>query len=145
MRVVKPRFKRSAKPGEASYDAVVGLPCVVRPGRRLQSVPGCWRPRLGFMTLVEGRWTKADLRRAFVTSSEKSKPKTNSKKRVAAPMSNLEKGLLIGAIVIVMGFYAAVGGKSKEEEKTVESNRVGGSLASSGYKIPLLQDKVSSV
>ncbi|XP_030468852.1 WAT1-related protein At5g40240-like [Syzygium oleosum] len=57
----------------------------------------------------------------------------------------LHLGSLIGAIVIVMGFYAAVWGKSKEEDKTFESSRVGGSLASAGDKTPLLQDKVSSV
>ncbi|KAI6685193.1 hypothetical protein NL676_031106 [Syzygium grande] len=48
-------------------------------------------------------------------------------------------GSLIGAIVIVMGFYAVVWGKSKEEEKRIEGSGVGGSLASSSHKIPLLQ------
>ncbi|KAF8039461.1 hypothetical protein BT93_B1867 [Corymbia citriodora subsp. variegata] len=55
-------------------------------------------------------------------------------------------GSLIGAIVIVMGFYGVVWGKSKEEEeKTIEGGGgVGGSLASSSHKIHLLQNKASS-
>ncbi|XP_056165688.1 WAT1-related protein At5g40240-like [Syzygium oleosum] len=54
-------------------------------------------------------------------------------------------GSLIGPIVIVMGFFAVVWGKSKEEEKTIEGSGVGGSLASSSHKIPLLQNTASSV
>ncbi|KAF8039468.1 hypothetical protein BT93_B1870 [Corymbia citriodora subsp. variegata] len=56
-------------------------------------------------------------------------------------------GSLIGATVIVIGFYGVVWGKSKEEEdKTIEgSSRVGEGLASSGDTIPLLQSKASSV
>ncbi|XP_056165686.1 WAT1-related protein At5g40240-like isoform X2 [Syzygium oleosum] len=57
----------------------------------------------------------------------------------------LHIGSLIGATVIVMGFYAVVWGKSKEEEKAIEGSGVGESLASSSDKIPLLQDKASSV
>ncbi|XP_056165863.1 WAT1-related protein At5g40240-like isoform X2 [Syzygium oleosum] len=57
----------------------------------------------------------------------------------------LHLGSLIGAIVIVMGFYGVVWGKSKEEEKTMEGGGVGGSLASSSHKMPLLQDNASSV
>ncbi|XP_030468863.2 WAT1-related protein At5g40240-like [Syzygium oleosum] len=53
-------------------------------------------------------------------------------------------GSLIGAIVIVMGFYGVVWGKSKEEEKTIEGSGVGGSLATSSHEIPLLQDKAWS-
>ncbi|KAI3417293.1 WAT1-related protein [Psidium guajava] len=57
----------------------------------------------------------------------------------------LHLGSLIGAIVIVMGFYTAMWGKSKEEEKANEGSGVGGSLASSsGHKIPLLQNQASS-
>ncbi|XP_056165602.1 WAT1-related protein At5g40240-like [Syzygium oleosum] len=56
----------------------------------------------------------------------------------------LHLGSLIGAIVIAMGFYALMWGKSKEEEKTIEgSGTVDGSLASSSHKIPLLQNKAS--
>ncbi|XP_030468864.2 WAT1-related protein At4g15540-like [Syzygium oleosum] len=57
----------------------------------------------------------------------------------------LHLGSLIGAIVIVMGFYAAMWGKSKEEDKTMEGSGVDGSLASSSHKIPLLQNQTSSV
>ncbi|KAL3752427.1 hypothetical protein ACJRO7_013131 [Eucalyptus globulus] len=57
----------------------------------------------------------------------------------------LHLGSLIGAIVIVMGFYLAVWGKSKEEEKTMEGGGAGGSLASTSHKIPLLQNQPSSV
>ncbi|KAF8039472.1 hypothetical protein BT93_B1871 [Corymbia citriodora subsp. variegata] len=57
----------------------------------------------------------------------------------------LHIGSLIGAIVIVMGFYLAVWGKSNEEEKTIEGSVVEESLASTGHKIPLLQDQPSSV
>ncbi|XP_030520895.1 WAT1-related protein At5g40240-like [Rhodamnia argentea] len=53
----------------------------------------------------------------------------------------LHIGSLVGAIVIVMGFYSVLWGKSKEEEKTIEGSGVGGSLASSSEEIPLLQDK----
>lgn len=61
------------------------------------------------------------------------------------PFSLIGFGSLIGATVIVMGFYAVVWGKSKEEEKAIEGSGVGESLASSSDKIPLLQDKASSV
>ncbi|KAF8039475.1 hypothetical protein BT93_B1872 [Corymbia citriodora subsp. variegata] len=56
-------------------------------------------------------------------------------------------GSLIGAIVIVMGFYGVVWGKSKEEEekKMEGSGAGGGSLASSSHRIPLLQNRASSV
>ncbi|XP_071724697.1 WAT1-related protein At5g40240-like [Rutidosis leptorrhynchoides] len=54
----------------------------------------------------------------------------------------LHLGSLIGAMVIAMGFYGVVWGKSKEEE---ERTTEGGSLASSSHKIPLLQNKASSV
>ncbi|XP_030520891.1 WAT1-related protein At5g40240-like [Rhodamnia argentea] len=57
----------------------------------------------------------------------------------------LHLGSLIGVIVIVMGFYVVMWGKSKEEEKTIEGSGVGGSLASSSHKIPLLQSEASSV
>ncbi|XP_048136823.1 WAT1-related protein At5g40240-like [Rhodamnia argentea] len=51
----------------------------------------------------------------------------------------LHLGSLIGALVIVMGFYVVVWGKSKQEEKTIEGSGVGECLASSSHKIPLLQ------
>ncbi|XP_018724825.2 WAT1-related protein At3g28100 [Eucalyptus grandis] len=54
-------------------------------------------------------------------------------------------GSIIGAIVIVMGFYGVMWGKSKEEETTIEGSGVGESLASSVHKTPLLQNKASSV
>ncbi|KAK3443893.1 hypothetical protein EUGRSUZ_B03946 [Eucalyptus grandis] len=57
----------------------------------------------------------------------------------------LHIGSLIGAIVIVMGFYGVVWAKSKEEEKTIEGSGVEESLASSSDKIPLLRNKASRV
>ncbi|KAI6685849.1 hypothetical protein NL676_031762 [Syzygium grande] len=57
----------------------------------------------------------------------------------------LHLGSLIGAMVIAMGFYAVMWGKSNEVEKTIEGSGVDGSLASSSHKIPLLQNKASSV
>ncbi|XP_030520897.2 WAT1-related protein At5g40240-like [Rhodamnia argentea] len=57
----------------------------------------------------------------------------------------LHLGSLIGAIVIVMGFYVVVWGKSKEEETTIKGSGDGRSLASSSHKIPLLQSRASSV
>ncbi|KAK4836499.1 hypothetical protein QYF36_013400 [Acer negundo] len=52
-------------------------------------------------------------------------------------------GSLIGAIIIVAGFYSVMWGKAKEEN-SIEHSDVG-SLKSSGEKVPLLHNKIDRI
>ncbi|GKV14471.1 hypothetical protein SLEP1_g25350 [Rubroshorea leprosula] len=53
-------------------------------------------------------------------------------------------GSLIGAIIIVTGFYAVIWGKANEEEKSREESGLG-SFKSSSEKVPLLQDRIEDI
>ncbi|CAL5398809.1 unnamed protein product [Camellia sinensis] len=54
---------------------------------------------------------------------------------------SLYLGSVIGAVIIVVGFYAVVWGKAKEE-KTVEDSKIIGVESSSSTKVPLLENRM---
>ncbi|KAL5759761.1 hypothetical protein ACOSP7_018268 [Xanthoceras sorbifolium] len=54
-------------------------------------------------------------------------------------------GSLIGAIIIVAGFYSVMWGKAKEENTIEHSAAVVGSLKSQSERVPLLQNKTEGI
>ncbi|KAL7261073.1 hypothetical protein ACSBR1_006676 [Camellia fascicularis] len=54
---------------------------------------------------------------------------------------SLYLGSVIGAVIIVVGFYAVVWGKAKDE-KTVEDSKIIGVESSSSTKVPLLENRM---
>ncbi|KAK1555783.1 hypothetical protein Q3G72_031236 [Acer saccharum] len=56
----------------------------------------------------------------------------------------LSLGSLIGAIIIVAGFYSVMWGKAKEEN-TIEHSDVGSLKSSTGEKVPLLHNKIDRI
>ncbi|TXG56345.1 hypothetical protein EZV62_017658 [Acer yangbiense] len=56
----------------------------------------------------------------------------------------LSLGSLIGAIIIVAGFYSVMWGKAKEEN-TIEHSDIGSLKSSAGEKVPLLNNKIDRI